>query len=133
MFDLFQYHESFIEKDFRLVRKMIWVWSKYIHIKLKAKTVQGVFIIPSNSIRANDFISKSLYVDKCFEYDIYRRSIEFLKSKIFLSEEGINTLIDVGINNGVISIGALYPRISTIRSVSTGAKITLKIVGEMSK
>ena len=98
---------SFLKNLFRLVRKMIWFWSKYIPVKLKAKSVQGVFLIPQSSIRVNDFISKSLYVDKCFEYDIYRRSIDFLKTKGFLSEEGNNTLIDVGINNGVISIGAL--------------------------
>jgi FkbM family methyltransferase len=98
---------KFLKNLLRLVRKMIWFCSKYIHVKLKATTVQGVFLIPPSSIRVNDFISKSLYVDKCFEYDFYRRSIDFLKTKKFLSEEGNNTLIDVGINNGVISIGAL--------------------------
>tara|TARA_B100000963_G_scaffold361490_1_gene397185 strand:+ start:4508 stop:5413 length:906 start_codon:yes stop_codon:yes gene_type:complete len=92
---------------FKTIRRMIWFGSKHLPIQLKAKTVQGVFLIPSSSVKVNDFISKSLYIDKCFEYDIYQRSINFLKSKKYLSDEGNNTIIDVGINNGVISIGAL--------------------------
>ena len=98
---------NFLRFLFKTLRRMLWFGSKYLPVQLKAKTAQGVFLIPSSSVKVNDFISKSLYINKCFEYDIYQRSINFLKSKKYLLDKGNNTIIDIGINNGVISIGAL--------------------------
>lgn len=92
----------------KLIRKLIWNLVRiFPFFRLTAKSVQGIFIIPKEAIKANDFIHKSLYINKCFEYDIYLRSVNFLKTKCFLNNSNDNILLDVGINNGVITIGAI--------------------------
>lgn len=74
---------------------------------LIAKSVQGNFFVPQTAHKANDPIHKSLYIDKCFEYDFYITAINFLKKNNFLNNSNDNVLIDAGINNGVITIGAI--------------------------
>ena len=92
----------------KLTHIFIWHFARiFPFLRLKAKSAQGIFLIPSEAIKANDFIHKSLYIDKCFEYDIYLRAINFLKNKCLLNKTNNNILLDVGINNGVITIGAI--------------------------
>ena len=62
----------------KLTHIFIWHFARiFPFLRLKAKSAQGIFLIPSEAIKANDFIHKSLYIDKCFEYDIYLRAINF--------------------------------------------------------
>lgn len=94
----------------KIIRVIIWkIAGIFPFLTLKAKSVQGIFIIPKKAIKVNDFIHKSLYIDKCFEYDIYRRSVDFLKAKGFLKTTG-NVLLDIGVNNGVITIGSILSK-----------------------
>ncbi len=91
----------------RLTRFLIWNINRiFPFLRLRAHSVQGKFLIPREAIKANDYIHYSLYVNKCFEYDIYRRSVDFLKAKGFLKATG-NILLDIGVNNGVITIGSI--------------------------
>ena len=94
----------------KIIRVIIWkIAGIFPFLTLKAKSVQGIFIIPKKAIKVNDFIHKSLYIDKCFEYDIYLRSVDFLKAKGFLKTTG-NVLLDIGVNNGVITIGSILSK-----------------------
>ena len=64
------------------IRTLIWNFVKiFPFFKLIANSAQGDFIIPIEAIKSNDFIHKSLYINKCFEYDIYLRAVNFLKDK----------------------------------------------------
>lgn len=90
------------------IRTLFWNFVRiFPFFKLIAKSAQGDFIIPIEAIKSNDFIHKSLYINKCFEYDIYLRAVNFLKDKGLLNKTNNNILLDVGINNGVITIGAI--------------------------
>lgn len=95
---------------FKFYRFLVWKFLSFTQISdLTAKSIQGKFRITKAAIKANDYIHYSLYVNKYFEYDIYRRSVDFLKTKGLLLGKG-NTLLDIGVNNGVITIGAILSK-----------------------
>ena len=99
-----------LKKVFKFYRFLIWKFCRiFSFIKIKANSIQGKFCIPKDALRANDYIHYSLYVNKYFEYDIYLRSVNFLKNKGLLKETG-NKLLDIGVNNGVISIGSILAK-----------------------
>ena len=99
-----------LKKVFKFYRFLIWKFCRiFPFIKIKANSIQGKFCIPRDALRANDYIHYSLYVNKYFEYDIYIRSVNFLKAKGLLKETG-NKLLDIGVNNGVISIGSILAK-----------------------
>ena len=64
----------------------------------------GIYSISNESINADDFISKSLYVEKQFEYSNWRQIFDFLINTNYISHKNNIMLIDIGANNGVISI-----------------------------
>ena len=99
-----------LKEVFKFYRFLVWKTLSFTQIcGLTAKSIQGKFRIAKAAIKANDYIHYSLYVNKYFEYDIYRRSVDFLKAKDLLRCEG-NTLLDIGVNNGVITIGAILSK-----------------------
>ena len=99
-----------LKKVIKFYRFLVWKFLSYTQISnLTAKSVQGKFFISKAAIKANDYIHYSLYVNKYFEYDIYRRSVDLLKAKGLLMSSG-NTILDIGVNNGVITIGAILSK-----------------------
>jgi len=99
-----------LKKLFKFYRFLVWKFLSFTQFSdIIANSIQGKFRIAKAAIKANDYIHYSLYVNKYFEYDIYRRSVDFLKAKGLLTETG-NTLLDIGVNNGVITIGAILSK-----------------------
>jgi FkbM family methyltransferase len=80
-----------------------------IHRRLRSTTVvssqQGEFRI---RLQANDYLGKYLYARGQYELDIVSDSLLFLRSIGKCPEKGKGTVVDIGANNGVISIGMLY-------------------------
>lgn len=68
------------------------------------ETPQGIFKIP---LDANDAISRHLYVRREYERDWIVDSLEFLRRKNLCPPKGQGTVLDIGANNGVISISML--------------------------
>ena len=66
-------------------------------------TKQGVYILP---LEVDDPISKSLYVRREHEFDLVSDAMCFVR-KLKHLEKGKGTVLDIGANNGVISIGML--------------------------
>lgn len=65
----------------------------------------GVF---TGSLKGDDHISKRLYTHGQCELDFIVQTMEFLRSIQKCPTRGKGTVLDVGANNGVVSIGMLY-------------------------
>src|SRR5215216_2694582 len=71
---------------------------------LTISTKQGVFtILPTDEV-----ISRSLYCRREYELDFTSTAMAFLRSIRKCPSKGEGTIVDVGANNGVISIGMIY-------------------------
>jgi len=68
------------------------------------ETQQGIFKLPLDT---DDLISRHLYARGEYELDWIRDSLAFLRRKNLCPPKGQGTVLDVGANNGVISIGML--------------------------
>ena len=68
------------------------------------QTQQGIFKLP---LDANDAISKHLYSRREFELEWVADSLAFLRRHELCPPPGQGTVLDIGANNGVISIGML--------------------------
>ena len=66
-------------------------------------TRQGVFTLPTD---VNDSISESLFTRREYEHDLVTRAMHVVLD-ITGRARGTGTLIDIGANNGVISIGMI--------------------------
>ena len=82
-----------------------WEISKRIRSSsLTISTRQGVFtVLPTDQV-----ISRSLYCRREYELDFTSRAMTFLRSIGKCPPKGEGTIVDVGANNGVISIGMIY-------------------------
>ncbi|MEK6238728.1 MAG: FkbM family methyltransferase, partial [Planctomycetales bacterium] len=75
--------------------------------KTQVKTVstrQGIFTLPINT---PDVISNSLLNRGDFQLDLVKDAISFFRETNRLPARGQGTVVDIGANNGVISIGLL--------------------------
>jgi len=96
----------------RLLKQCVQVW-RYLcwHVNMlfrKSVTVstkQGVFTI---YLASHEFVGKSLYCYREFELDMMANSLSFLRSIEQCPPKGQGTVVDIGANNGVSSIGMLY-------------------------
>jgi len=99
--------ENLMNRALRKVRKVsrIVLW----HTVLKAKrtvtvrTKQGVFTV----LTADDFVGKSLFCFEHHEKDWMESVVKFLRSIGKCPPEGQGTMMDIGANNGCISVGML--------------------------
>lgn len=57
---------------------------------------------------SDDYLGKHLYTRGQYELDMVTSSLEFLRSTGKCPVKGKGTVVDIGANNGVISIGMLY-------------------------
>ncbi len=85
-------------------RLLLWQISRRFRESVTLKTKQGIFTLPLNS---HDAISKHLYSRKEFELDLISSSLSFLRKANKCPPKGQGTVLDIGANNGVISIGML--------------------------
>ncbi len=84
-------------------KKIIWKSLRFFKKEVTVSTLQGVFTLPAGS---KDPISKSLYVNKNYEFGFFQKVTAFLQEAGYF-KKGEGVMVDVGANNGVISIGAL--------------------------
>jgi FkbM family methyltransferase len=89
-----------IKTEFFLI---LWNVNKLFRKTATIKTKQGKFTI----LFADNAISKYLYIYGEHELDLVSKSLGFLRSIDKCPSKGKGTLLDIGANNGVISIGAL--------------------------
>ena len=84
-------------------RLLIWNIYRRIRSDITVESKQGVFTLP---LHIDDPISRSLFVKREYELVLIREAMRVIRSKnSFL--KGTGTVLDIGANNGVISIGML--------------------------
>ena len=89
-----------------LLKFRIFCWIIYgIFCKsITISTKQGIFTVMTE----DGAIGKSLYTTKEFELDFMLKAMELLRKLELCPPQGQGTFLDVGANNGVISIGMLH-------------------------
>lgn len=85
-------------------RMLQWSIHRRFSDSVTLETQQGIFKLPLDS---NDAISRHLYSRREFELEWIADSLAFLRSKQLCPPKGQGTVLDIGANNGVISIGML--------------------------
>ena len=89
---------------FRIKRRLRYEYLRRFDNPAKLSTRQGIFRVP---IGVEDPISRELFLRGHFELDLITEAMELLR-KLSGRPKGKGTVIDIGANNGVISIGMLY-------------------------
>ena len=102
---------SVFDLALRPLRQLHWSYrlllrrvSRRFRESVTLKTKQGVFTLP---LDANDAVSKHLYARREFELELISSSLSFLRSAHKCPPPGKGTVLDIGANNGVISIAML--------------------------
>jgi FkbM family methyltransferase len=97
---------------FRLLHRVRakWRWWRWHYSRRRRETItiasrQGIFTIATD---AEDPISRSLYFDGHFELDHIGQTLTCLRELGLCPSAGQGTVVDVGANIGVISIGMLH-------------------------
>jgi FkbM family methyltransferase len=72
---------------------------------LTVATKQGRFRVRTGGMES---IGRSLYCKGHYEFDFFSRALQFLRTSGLCLPRGEGTILDVGANIGVISIGALH-------------------------
>ncbi|MBC8354922.1 MAG: FkbM family methyltransferase [Planctomycetes bacterium] len=85
-------------------RMLLWQFHRRFSKSMTLKTQQGIFNIPFDE---HDAVSRHLYSRREFELEWIVDSLAFLRSKQLCPPKGQGTVLDIGANNGVISIGML--------------------------
>lgn len=88
---------------FRVIRRIRYAYLRCFENPATLTTRQGIFRVP---IGVNDPISKELFLFGEFELDLITDAMELVR-KLSGRPKGKGSLIDIGANNGVISIGML--------------------------
>lgn len=81
----------------------LWNLNRRLRSSLTFKSKQGVFELP---LEIDDPISKLLYVKREFELSMIKETLSVIR-EITGAVKGRGTVLDLGANNGVISIGML--------------------------
>jgi len=84
-------------------RIVLWHFFRLIRNSLTITTKQGVFTLPLDT---DDPISKHLFAKGEFELDLTIDAMQIIRRSTPLTK-GKGTLLDIGANNGVISIGMI--------------------------
>ncbi len=85
-------------------RMLQWQIHRQFRDAVTLKTQQGTFRLPLDT---QDAISKHLYSRREFELEWVEASLGFLRKRGLCPPKGQGTVLDIGANNGVISIGML--------------------------
>lgn len=90
------------QQQFRVI---LWKINCVFRASITVKTKQEIFILPAVK---DDPIGRRLYCKKEYELGFMEDSMSFLRNLDLIPSKGKGTIIDVGANNGVTSIGMLY-------------------------
>ena len=85
-------------------RMLLWRFHRRFTDSMTLETQQGIFRIPFDE---DDAVTRHLYSRREFELEWVVDSLAFLRSKQLCPPKGQGTVLDIGANNGVISIGML--------------------------
>jgi len=85
-------------------RALLYDVNKLFYKSLTISTKQGIFKI----MLSDDVISKDLYTRGEYELELAKNILPFLREIRKCSSKGDGTVLDIGANNGIISIGMLY-------------------------
>ena len=80
-----------------------WAWLKATRETVTIQTKQGLLTVSTR----DEVIGRLLHSERQFQYDLTVRVSAFLREKSLLPPRGKGVLLDVGANNGVISVGLL--------------------------
>ena len=98
----------FVPKPLRRIhwksRLVLWHLNRHLRQSVTLQTKQGIFTLPLDT---DDGISRHLFSRREFELELISKSLSFLRRIGECPQEGQGTVLDVGANNGVISIGML--------------------------
>ena len=84
---------------------MLWQIIRQLRNSVTISTKQGIFTL---SLNADDPIERELYCWGEYELDLISNTMSLLRKIKKSPPKGSGTLLDIGANNGVISIGMLY-------------------------
>jgi FkbM family methyltransferase len=84
-------------------KRLQWRFIKSYRKEVTLSTRQGVLSVATQ----DDEIGQSLFLFNEFQRDLSQNALNFLREKSLLPAKGTGTLLDIGANNGVISIGML--------------------------
>lgn len=87
----------------RHIRKLMWSLLRRRGVDLTLNTLQGRYRIPTD---CNDPISRQLFIYRQFELDLVNEAMPLIR-EVMGFQKGRGVLIDIGANNGVISIGMM--------------------------
>jgi FkbM family methyltransferase len=86
-------------------RFLLWEINRKFRKSVTVSTKQGVFTV---LLAPSESIGQSLFCKGQYELDLMQKTMAFLRSIGKCPPKGKGTIVDVGANNGVISIGMLY-------------------------
>jgi FkbM family methyltransferase len=95
---------SVIRKISAGFRYAFWEILKHFRSSVTVRTKQGLFTV----MLSDKVISRALYGSGEFELELFVQTLGILRSRARIPPFGKGTILDIGANNGVISIGALY-------------------------
>jgi FkbM family methyltransferase len=93
------------DREIRL-RKWEWLLRRTFSRYARVSTRQGIFELDLK----DESISRKMFILKQYELKWTNRVVIFLEEKGYYKSSQKGTILDVGANNGVISIGMLYLR-----------------------
>jgi FkbM family methyltransferase len=96
--------KKIVRKGSTGIRLLSWTFGRTFRKFATVSTRQGIFTLSF----ADEVISKTLYCSRECDLDLISGTLNFLRSSRRCPPRGEGTLVDIGANNGVISIGALY-------------------------
>ena len=85
------------------LRTLWWIIMGKFRKSLTFSTRQGVF-----TVLLTDELSRSLYCHGQWELDLVSETLAFLRNIQRCPPKGEGTIVDIGANNGVITVGALH-------------------------
>lgn len=88
---------------YKVVRRIRYEYLRRFNNPATLSTKMGIYRVP---IGVEDPISRALFLHGEFELDLINEAMELLRN-ISGRPMGKGTLLDIGANNGVISIGML--------------------------
>lgn len=86
-------------------RLLCWAINSKFRKVITISTKQGVFTV---ALGKKEPIGKSLYTERQYELGLMSNTMAFLRNKQMCPPKGQGTIIDIGANNGVTSVGMLY-------------------------
>ncbi len=86
-------------------RLLYWKCNSKFRKSITVSTKQGIFKV---MLTESDIIGRCLYFNGQYELDLISQALTFLRSMQKCPQKGTGTVVDIGANNGVISIGMVY-------------------------